>query len=221
MPIKKGLDKKPEPGKPGPKAPPPSSKVQVATQGARRAVVKPNVKALDKDKGKGRKLTEDEIKKAAAEGKKIVAYAPSELDAFLKGHRTLGELEGITKKEQYRMAEVGYRFLTEGKLKEGKEVFFGLVALDPYDAYFLTCLASAHQQNNENDEAERLYSRALDVNPYQTTARAHRGEIRAMAGKLHEAVEDLTRAITDDPQGKDPAVKRAAVLLKAIQVQLQ
>jgi tetratricopeptide (TPR) repeat protein len=187
----------------------------------RRAVIKTPTSTIDRSKGAGRKLTDDEIKKAAAQGKKIVGYSPTELEVFLAGNRTLAEIEGITKDEQYRMAEVGYRFLTEGKLEKGKQVFFGLVALDPYDAYFLTCLASAHQQLKDTREAERLYSRALEINPFQTTARAHRGEIRAMDGRLKEAIDDLTQAIKDDPEGKDPAVKRAAVLLRAIQVQLQ
>lgn len=188
--------------------------------GGRRATIRTDVKPLDRTKGEGRILTEDEIRKAAAEGRKIVAYSPTELDEFLQGHRTLGELEGISKEEQYRMAEMGYRFLTEGKLAQGRDVFFGLVALDPFDAYFLTCLGSAHQQEKKNEEAERLYTRALEVNPYQTTARTHRGELRAMTGRLQEAIDDLARAVQDDPDGKDPAVKRAAVLLKAIQAKL-
>lgn len=232
-----GMASKTEPSKAGSRALPAVAKGAPAKAGApsttkspgstssppaaRRAAMRAPVKQLDREKGKGRKLTDAEIKKAAAEGRKIVGYGPAELEEFLRGHRTLGELEGISKKEQYRMADVGYRFLTEGKLEQGKQVFFGLVALDPYDAYFITCLASAHQQSKEVAEAERLYSRALEINPYQTTARAHRGELRAMAGRLQEAVDDLTRAVKDDPEGKDPAVKRAAVLLKAIQLQLQ
>lgn len=189
---------------------------------SRRAIA-PSVlpKRVDTEKGKPRKLTDAEIKSAAAKGKKIVAYDPDQLYAVMQGHLTLGEVEGISKKEQYRMAEVGYRFLTEGKLQKGKDVFFGLVALDPYDAYFVTCLASAHQQGGDVKEAERLYSRALAINPFQTTARAHRGELYAMSGRLSDAVADLARAMRDDPQGKDPAVRRAAVLLRAIEVQLK
>src|SRR5688572_467186 len=203
MTVKKGLggdNKKPGAGKPDPKkagAGKPAPKV--VEQGSRRAAVKQQVSTIDKEKGKGRKLTEAEIKKAAAEGRKIVGYSPTEIDAFLRGHKTLGELEGISKEEQYKMAEIGYRLLTEGKLKEGKDVFFGLCALDPFDAYFITCLGSAHQQEGDKKEAERLYSRALEINPWAVTARVHRGEIRAMSGQLGDAIDDLTRALQDDP----------------------
>src|SRR5687768_10105184 len=130
--VKKGLGgdkpttKKPEPAKPAAKP-----QAKVVEQGSRRAAIRQTEVKVDREKGKGRKLSEEEIRKAAAEGKKIVGYSPTEVDAFLRGHKTLGELEGITKQEQYKMAEVGYRLLTEGKLKEGKEVFFGLCALDP------------------------------------------------------------------------------------------
>lgn len=217
-----------DPKAPVGKAPPgkaaPSRDEQRAAPSSRRAMIKQPAVApssKDKDKGLGRKLTADEIKKAAAQGKKIVAYSPAEIAEWAKGNRTLGELQGVTKKEQYQMAEVGYRLLTEGKLKEGKEVFFGLVALDPFDAYFLTCLGSAHQQGGEVADAERLYSRALEINPYGVTARAHRGELRALSGRLVEAVDDLARVLKDDPDGKDPATKRAAVLLRTIQTQLQ
>lgn len=228
MVAKKGLsDPKPSPAKAGTAKP----VAKAATQGpqareapgSRRAMVRAPVAApssKDPNKGLGRKLTPEEIKKAAAEGKKIVAYSPVEIGEWARGNRTLGELQGVSKAEQYQMAEVGYRLLTEGKLKEGKEIFFGLVALDPFDAYFLTCLASAHQQAGDAPMAERLYSRALEINPYNVTARTHRGELFAMSGRLQEAVDELERVLKDDPGGKDAATKRAVVLLRTIQTQL-
>ena len=162
--------------------------------------------------------TAAELDKARAAGR--VAWSPNAVTAFLQGSRTLGELEGISKQEQYEVAQLGYRLLSEGKLKEGKDVFAGLVALDPFDAYFLTALGSAHQQLDEKQDAERCYSRALEINPFSATARTHRGELRALAGRLAEAVDDLARVLKDDPLAKDPATPRAAVLLRAIQAQL-
>lgn len=211
------------PGKAPPgKAPPPRTPPPREVPSSRRAMIKAPTAPPPRDptKGLGRKLTDAEVKKAAAEGKKIVAYSPTELAQWAQGNRTLGELQGISKKQQYEMAEVGYRLLTEGKLKEGKDVFFGLVALDPFDAYFLTCLGSAHQQTGDAATAERLYTRALEINPYGVTARAHRGELHALAGRLREAVDDLERVLKDDPGGKDPATQRAVVLLRTIQAQL-
>lgn len=214
-----------EPARPGQR---PTSQQQTPQQrqrerelaSSRRALGTPEAPKRDDKQGLGRQLRPSEIRKAAAEGKRIVAYSPAEVREFLLGNRTLGELQGVSKKEQYEMAELGYVLLTEGKLKEGQEVFHGLVALDPFDAYFFTCLGSACQQLGEVEDAERCYSRALEINPYAVTARAHRGELRGESGRLLEAVDDLERVLRDDPTGREAATQRAAVLLRAIQMQL-
>ncbi len=158
---------------------------------------------------------------AQAKGLKVAAFRPTDVEAFIAGRMTLGELQGISKAEQYSMADVGYRLLSEGKLDKAVQVFTGLAALDPFDAYFLTALGSAHQQKNLLNEADRFYSRALEINPFSTTARAHRGEVRALLGRPVEAVADLKRAVQEDPAAKDPAVQRARVMLASIMRELE
>src|SRR5262245_58419717 len=70
------------------------------------------------------------------------AYPEQHLAKFLMGQMTLGDLEGITKQHQYQIAQIGFYYLTNGKLDEAKKVFEGLLALDPFDAYFYMSLAS-------------------------------------------------------------------------------
>jgi tetratricopeptide (TPR) repeat protein len=201
--------------------PAPSKPAQQQRRPTMPSPVRPGAPAKAKSTGAGRVPTADELAKLKEMGQELVAYDRADLEKFLLGSRTLGEIEGISKAEQYKMAEVGYRLLSEGKLKDGRDVFAGLCALDPFDAYFLTCWGSAQQQLGELEEALRLYSRALEINPFSPTARTHRGEIWALQGNLQDAIADLTRVMTDDPEAKDPATKRAAVLLKAIAVQLK
>lgn len=153
-----------------------------------------------------------------AEGE--TAYNPQRVRAFLKGRITLGDLEGITKQEQYQMAEVGHSYLSSGKLDEAKTVFEGLVALDPFDAYFHTALGSVAQQQGDLEAADKRYTRALEINPYSVTAMAHRGEVRVTQGRLSEGTEDLIRAVQADPQGKDPAAVRAQATLNVLRDQL-
>lgn len=136
------------------------------------------------------------------------------------GQITLGDLEGISKAQQYEMAKVGYAALVGGKLDTAKTVFEGLLALDPFDVYFLSALGSVAQQRNELEEAERRYSRALEINPYSPFALAHRGEVRLMQGKLEAAVDDLLRAIEEDPAGRDPGVQRARATLTILVQQI-
>lgn len=142
------------------------------------------------------------------------------MEAYVLGQITLGDLEGISKAQQYEMAKVGYAALVAGKLDTAKTVFEGLLALDPFDVYFLSALGSVAQQKNELDEAERRYSRALEINPYSPFALAHRGELRLMKGEVESGVDDLLRALEEDPGGRDPAVQRARATLTILVQQL-
>ena len=149
------------------------------------------------------------------------AYNPDRVRAFLEGRITLGDLEGITKQEQYQMAEVGYSYFSSGKMAEAKTVFDGLLALDPFDAYFHTVLGSIAQRAEDYDEAEARFTRALEINPYSATAMANRGEIRVMQGRLSEGAQDLINAVQADPQGVEPATVRAQATLRSLREQLQ
>lgn len=140
---------------------------------------------------------------------------------FLSGHLTLAELEGVPKSDQYEMAGVGYTLFSEGRLAAADRIFRGLHALDPYDAYFLTALGSIAQQQNRLDDAEGHYTRALEINPFSIAARAHRAEVRVLAGRVEEAVTDLERVAREDPAGSDPAARRAAAVAQVVRQQLE
>jgi Flp pilus assembly protein TadD len=118
------------------------------------------------------------------------------------------------------MAKVGYAALLAGKLETAKTVFEGLLALDPFDVYFLSALGSVAQQNGNLEEAERRYSRALEINPFSPFALSHRGEVRLMQGRVEDGVDDLLRAIEEDPAGRDPGVQRARATLTILIQQL-
>jgi Flp pilus assembly protein TadD len=148
-------------------------------------------------------------------------WNPERTQAFMLGQITLGDLEGVSKQEQYQIAEVGYSYLTSSKLDKAKVVFEGLVALDPYDAYFHTALGSIAQQSGDDAEAEARYSRALEINPFSPAALANRGEIRLMSGRLLDGAQDLLRAVEEDPNGREPATIRARATLQAVRDQLQ
>ncbi len=147
-------------------------------------------------------------------------YSEAHLAKFLTGKMTLGDLEGITKQQQYQIADIGFAYLTSAKLPEAKKVFEGLIALDPYDAYFHTALGSIAQQQNDAEEAEKRYTRALEINPFSPTAYANRGEVRVMVGRLAEGAADLVKAIELDPDGKEPATVRAKATVRVLNEQL-
>jgi Flp pilus assembly protein TadD len=148
-------------------------------------------------------------------------WDPARVIQFIHGHITLGELQEISKEEQYKIAEVGYRFFTEGKLDNARKVFEGLIALDPRDAYFNTVLGSIAQQKGELERAEQLYTRALQINPFSAVAYANRGEVRLLRGNLLEAAKDLKRALEEDPQAREKATQRAKFTIKAVLTQIE
>ena len=167
------------------------------------------------------KPSAEAIAEAEKHGAELRAYDPNRLEAFLAGQITLGDLEGIGKDAQYDMAKIGFGFFNEGKLDQAKTVFEGLLALDPFDAYFLTILGSIAHQKGEFEEAEARYSRALEINPFFASALAHRGEVRLANGDLAGAVQDFVEAIKQDPKGEEQGTIRANALLGTVQAQLE
>lgn len=163
----------------------------------------------------------EELAAAKEAGAEIVAWAPQAIRAFVGGQATLGEIQGISKEEQYKMAEAGHRHLTAGNWKEANQIFTGLVALDPFDAYFHTALGSALQQQGELEKAESAYGRALEINPFSPVAYANRGEVRVQLGKLLEAAADLKKASELDPEGKEPSTQRAQLVAANVLQELQ
>ncbi|MBL92025.1 MAG: hypothetical protein CMH56_09490 [Myxococcales bacterium] len=166
-------------------------------------------------------LPADFLAEAKAEGAEVVPYAPDQLAAFIQGQITLGDLEGIPKEAQYQMANKGHQLLEEGKLDDAKVVFEGLLALDPFDAYFLTALGSIALRTEQYDAADHFYSRALEINPFSIAAWAHRGETRVHKGLLLEASEDLKKAMDLDLQGEDPIAQRARLVAQTVADQLK
>ncbi len=158
---------------------------------------------------------------AEKENATLTGWSPDEVMEFAKGQLTLGEVEGISKADQYGMAQIGHTLLTEGKLEQAGTIFEGLHSLDPFDAYFLTALGSIAQQQGKNEEAENHYTRVLEINPFSIPARAHRGEVRVMLGKLGEAVEDFTGVAQEDPKGIDPAAKRAHSIVQVLMTKIE
>jgi Flp pilus assembly protein TadD len=82
-------------------------------------------------------------------------------------------------------------------------------------------LGSIAQRGNKLEEADKRYSTALELNPFNTPARANRGEVRLLLGRLVEGAQDLLRAMQEDPEERHASTKRARVTLALVQTQLE
>ena len=161
-------------------------------------------------------LSPDMRAKLKALGIPVKAWPPNEIEAVVRGHKTLGELAGVSKQRQFEMAATGLKLLKDGLVDKATEIFQGLEALDPFDAYVQVCLGTIAAEDNDFANAEARFTRALSFNPYSVPALASRGEVRLRQGKVKEGRADLEAAVREDPKGKQETTARAKALLAAM-----
>jgi tetratricopeptide (TPR) repeat protein len=136
---------------------------------------------------------------------------------FLMGDITASDMMGLTRDELYMIAERGYELMQQGKLDQAQQVFDGLVYLDPYDPYFYTALGSIRQQTDDPEGALGCYEQALQLQPWNISALANRGEILFNKGELLDAFRDFQRVIELDPEDKNRSTLRAKAIVVAMQ----
>src|SRR5262245_26382093 len=130
-------------------------------------------------------------------------FTPERVEQFVTGGLTLGQLYGITIEEAYTVAEFGYTFFEQGRLKEAQTVFQSLVLSNPYDGYFHSVLGAIYQKLGLITGALEEYSIAIGLDPSDIPSLVNRGEIFLRLGGFEEAAADFRRAIGLDPQGKN------------------
>jgi tetratricopeptide (TPR) repeat protein len=161
--------------------------------------------------------------------KKICTVADVEesVKGFLIGDITLAQLEGHSADELYRIADIGYTFLEEGKLTEARNIFEGLFAYNPYDPYFHATLGSICQRQSDWDKALGHYACAVQLYPEDINSWTNAGEImlqrsldlldhgqvRDSQEMFGEAVAAFGKAIALDPNGNNPSGLRARALV--------
>ena len=129
------------------------------------------------------------------------------------GQMTLAEYVGLSRDRMYKIAQQAYRLMNRGKLEEARLIYSGLVAADPYDSVFHCHLGAVLFRMGEHEKAFDEYDAALRFNLANIDALAGRGELYIMRGELKKGVEDLRRALENDPRGERPTTQRARALL--------
>lgn len=114
------------------------------------------------------------------------------------------------------MAAIGLSFLKDGLKDKAVEIFNGLEALDPNDAYVQVLLGSVALEEEDFESADQRFTRALKYNPYSVPALAYRGEARLRLGRAKEGRADLEAALRKDPAGKQAPTARARAMLAAL-----
>ena len=142
-------------------------------------------------------------------------YSQENLEKFLMGEITWGQLQGMTMEEAYAIAGFGYGLYQEGKFHDAQTIFEGLVLANPYDSYFHNVLGAVYQQLDKDEEAGQEYTLAIDLDKENLHAYVNRGELLLQNGDFDKALDDLQVAIELDPKGHDQASIRARALVEA------
>ncbi|HZH03106.1 MAG TPA: type III secretion protein [Myxococcaceae bacterium] len=142
-------------------------------------------------------------------------YTAEELEKLAGGEVSLKELSGVTDAEVLKIAETGYSMFQSGRFKEARVIFTGLIALAPDVSYFRTLLGCVHLAESNPEQALTLFDEALLLNPNDTVALVHRGEMYILSGKIDEGAQDIAAVVRLDPEGKSPATYRARAVAAA------
>ncbi len=142
-------------------------------------------------------------------------YAPERIQKWVNGEITMAELNAVSGPEMLEMAVSGFSLYETGKYKDAQLIFEGLCILDPSEGYYRTALGAIHLAQENLDQAEQCFNRAIELNDKEIASFVNRGEVYLRQGKLLEAAQDFKRAVDLDPQGKDPLSTRARVLAAA------
>lgn len=170
-------------------------------------------------------MTADDVIKAIEKGDLEIEYVdpPNPIDnfteenfkKFLFGKITWAQLEGMTMEQAYAIAEFGYTMYQQGRYKDSRTLFEGLVIGNPYDPYFHAMLGAVYTKLDMHEEAAQEFSIAIELDPEDINSYVNRGELLLQHGEFEYAMEDLKAAIDLDPEGKNPASLRARALAAA------
>lgn len=170
-------------------------------------------------------MTAEDVIKAVEKGEIEIEYVdpPNPIDnfteenfkKFLFGKITWAQLEGMTMEQAYAIAEFGYTMYQQGRYKDARTLFEGLVIGNPYDPYFHAMLGAIYTKLDMHEEAAQEFSIAIELDPEDINSYVNRGELLLQHGEFEYAMEDLKAAIDLDPEGKNPASLRARALAAA------
>jgi tetratricopeptide (TPR) repeat protein len=137
-------------------------------------------------------------------------------EKLVTGQMTIAEAVGISRKELYTIARRGYQLLNSGKLEEARQIYAGLVAADPYDSVFHCHLGAVLWRMGEVEKAFEEYEASIRLNIANVDALSARGELYLLRGEVKKGIEDLRKALENDPKGTHPSSLRARALLLSL-----
>lgn len=135
---------------------------------------------------------------------------------WARGETTLQDIKGYSEEELHQIAQQGYTLFLNGKIRDARVVFEGLVAIDPRNAYYYRALGVVYHRQGDAERALRQFGHAITVAPDQPEAFVNRAEVHIARRDFFRAGADLDRAIAVG-HPRAPVVRKAHALRTLIQ----
>jgi Flp pilus assembly protein TadD len=140
---------------------------------------------------------------------------PQLLDKWSRGETSLREIYGYSDQELYGISTQGYTLLMEGKLDAAKNIFEGLVALDPKNDYYYRALGVLYHRLGDGERAIRQFGYAIRVRPGDLISYVNRAEIYVQQKNFAAAEQDLHKVLQIG-RPEHSMVKKASAMLRML-----
>lgn len=132
---------------------------------------------------------------------------------WARGEATLRELKGYTDEELYCISQLGYTLFLNGKIRDARILFEGLVAIDPRNEYYYRALGVVYHREGDAERALRQFGHAITVSGRRSAAAyINRAEVHISRRDMDRAVGDLEAAIRLSGDPRDPLYRKARAL---------
>jgi Flp pilus assembly protein TadD len=114
------------------------------------------------------------------------------------------------------LCEAGQCLAANNHYALATEIFQAVVALSPQRSIGYTLLGDAYFNLDRFDDALQTHEKAVQVDPENTFARVHLGEVLLFRKQKDKAVAELKKVVEKDPNGVDASLARQ--LIKAAEM---
>jgi len=111
------------------------------------------------------------------------------------------------------LCEAGQCLAANNRFALATEIFQGVIALSPQRSIGYTLMGDAVFNLGKYDDALKYHQQAVQVDPDNTFARVHLGEILLFKKQKEKAISELKKVLEKDPNGPDASLARQ--LMKA------
>jgi Flp pilus assembly protein TadD len=146
----------------------------------------------------------------------IEASPGSAVRLWASGEATLQQLKGYTDDELYLIAQQGYTLFLNGKIKDARTIFEGLVAIDPRNDYYYRALGVVYHRLGDAERALRQFDHAITVAPRSAAAYVNRAEVHISRRDYDRALADLASAVQVSGDLSVPIARKALALQKLL-----